>query len=99
MPTLPLDTSNLTSAEVGWRIARCYVHIVGHMKMNGIEIGHICDTIKEGLAFADAAIRLDNDSWVSHKWYAICCGTLSEMQGTSEKVIEFETDLKLRAYN
>ena len=62
------------------------MHIAGHMKTSGIQTEHICDTVKEGLAFAESAIRLDNNSWLSHKWYAICCGTMSEMQGTNEKV-------------
>ena len=82
----PLDTSSLPSAEVGWRVVRCYIHSVGHMKQSGISSGHISDTIRMGIAFAEAAIRLDKDSWVSHKWYAICCGTLSQTESTQEKV-------------
>ena len=85
-PTPPLDTSSLPSAEIGWRVARCYIHSVGHMKQSGVNLGHISDTTREGIAFSEAAIRLDNDSWISHKWYAICCGTLSQSESTQEKV-------------
>ena len=84
-PSVPLEMS-LPSAEVGWRVARCYIHSVGHMKQSGINQGHISEATRKGIAFAEAAIRLDNDSWVSHKWYAICCGTLSQSESTQEKV-------------
>ncbi|KAI6653312.1 Regulator of microtubule dynamics protein 2 [Oopsacas minuta] len=81
----PLDTSSLTSAEVAWRLARCYIHSVAHMKESGINVVQITDTVKLGISYSEAAIRLDNDSWISHKWYAICCGTLSQSESTQEK--------------
>ena len=82
----PLDTSSITSCGVAWRISRCHIHSVAHMKQSGVNVAHISDTIRTAIAYSEAAIRLDNDSWLSHKWYAICCGSLSQSESTQEKV-------------
>ena len=89
----PLDTSSIPSCGVAWRISRCYIHSVAHMKQSGVNVAQISDTIRTAISCSESAIRLDNDSWLSHKWYAICCGSLSQSESTQEKVHQLSYEL------